>query len=60
MRIVSNLLESIEGIQIFYIIGLLIFFILFLIIAVRTLLMPNNEAEEIKSSILNDKESEHI
>ena len=60
MKIVSNVLENIEGIQLFYIIGLLIFFILFLIILVRTLRMPNKEMERIKNSILKDKESEDI
>lgn len=60
MKIVSNVLENIEGIQIFYIIGLLIFFVLFLIILVRTLRMPNKEMERIKNSILNDKDSEDI
>lgn len=60
MKIVSNILENIEGIQIFYIIGLLIFFVLFLIILVRTLRMPNKEMERIKNSILKDNESEDI
>lgn len=60
MKIVSNVLENIEGIQVFYIIGLLIFFVLFLIILVRTLRMPNKEMEKIKNSILKDNESEDI
>lgn len=60
MKIVSNVLENIEGIQIFYITGLLIFFVFFLIILVRTLRMPNKEMERIKNSILKDNESEDI
>lgn len=60
MKIVSNLLESIEGIRIFYIIGLLIFFVLFMVILIRTLRMPNKEMDKIKNSILQDKESEQI
>jgi len=60
MKIVSNVLENIEGIQIFYIIGLLIFFVLFMVILVRTLRIPNKEMEKIKNSILNDKDSEDI
>ena len=60
MKIVSNLLENIEGIQIFYIIGLLIFFTFFIIILIRTLRMPNKEMEKIKSSILKEDESEDI
>jgi cytochrome c oxidase cbb3-type subunit IV len=58
MKIVSNLLENIEGIQIYYIVGLLIFVTLFVIIAVRTYKMPKQEAEDIKNSILSDNEPE--
>jgi hypothetical protein len=58
MKIVSNLLENIEGIQIYYIVGLLIFVGLFAVIAVRTYRMPNKEADNIKNSILNDGEEE--
>ncbi len=58
MKIVSNMLENIEGIQIYYIIGLLIFFILFVVILIRTMKMPNKEMDEIKNSILDDNNSE--
>lgn len=58
MKIVSNLLENIEGIQIFYIAGLLIFVTLFIIITIRTIRMPKQKAEKIKNSILNDNETE--
>lgn len=58
MKIVSNMLENIEGIQIYYIIGLLIFFILFVVILIRTMKMPNKEIDEIKNSILDDNNSE--
>lgn len=60
MKIVSNLLENIEGIQIYYIIGLLIFVVLFIVIFIRTMRIPNKEMEKIKNSILIDKESEDI
>ena len=60
MKIVSNLLTSIEGIQIFYIIGLLIFVALFIVIFIRTMRTPNSEMEAIKNSILVDGESEDI
>ncbi|MFV0266899.1 MAG: cbb3-type cytochrome c oxidase subunit 3 [Draconibacterium sp.] len=60
MKIVSDLLTSIEGIQIFYIIGLLIFVVLFIVITVRTMRMPDKEMENIKNSILADGESEEI
>lgn len=60
MKIVSNLLENIEGIQIYYIIGLVIFFTLFVVIFIRTMRRSDNEMEEIKNSILNDNDSEEI
>jgi len=60
MKIVSNLLENIEGIQLFYIVGLLIFFVLFLVILVRTLRLPNKEMEDIKNSILIDNQPEDL
>ncbi|MFV0593092.1 MAG: cbb3-type cytochrome c oxidase subunit 3 [Draconibacterium sp.] len=58
MKIVSDLLTSIEGIQIFYIIGLLIFVALFIVITIRTMRIPNKEMETIKNSILADGESD--
>lgn len=58
MKIVSNLLENIEGIGIYYIIGLLIFFILFIVIFIRTIRRPNKEMEDIKNSILIENETE--
>ncbi len=58
MKIVSNVLENIEGIRIFYIIGLLIFVLLFVVILIRTIRMPRKETEEIKNSILDDDETE--
>lgn len=58
MKIVSNLLENIEGIRIYYIIGLLIFVVLFIVIFIRTMRTPNKEIEDIKNSILNDSTTE--
>ncbi|MDX8338376.1 cbb3-type cytochrome c oxidase subunit 3 [Draconibacterium sp. IB214405] len=60
MKIVSNVLTSIEEIQIFYIIGLLIFVILFIVIFIRTMRRPNEEMEDYKNSILTDSESGEI
>jgi TM2 domain-containing membrane protein YozV len=59
MKIVSNLLENIEGIQIYYIVGLLIFVILFIVITIRTIRMPKTEVDKIKNSILNDNDAEN-
>jgi len=60
MKIISNLLESIEGIQNWYIAGLLIFFIMFIIFVVRTLLRPRSEMDEIKNRVLDDDKDEKI
>ena len=60
MKIVSNLLEGIEGIRIFYIFGLLLFFSLFIVILIRTLRMPKKEMDEIKKSILTDDDTDEI
>ena len=58
MKIVSNLLENIEGIQIYYIVGLLILVLLFIVIFIRTMRIPNKDMEDIKNSILRDNEAE--
>jgi hypothetical protein len=58
MKLVSSLLESIEGIHIFYIAGLLIFLSLFIFIFIRTMRRPDKEINEIKESILADNEPE--
>ena len=60
MKIVSNLLEQIEGIQIYYIIGLLIFVTLFVVIFIRTMRKPDKEMDEIKNSILIENGSEEL
>jgi len=60
MKIVSNVLENIDGIQVFYIIGLLIFVTLFLVILIRTIKRPNKEISDIKNSILKDDDSDEI
>ena len=57
MKIVSSLLETIEGIGTWYVIGLLIFFGMFIIFLVRVLRRPLAEMEEIKNAILEDQET---
>jgi preprotein translocase subunit YajC len=54
------MLENIAGIQIFYVIGLLIFFVLFVVILIRTMRRPAKEMNEIKESILTDNDSEEL
>jgi len=58
MKLVSNLLESMTGIHIFYVVGLLIFLTLFVVIVIRTMRRPSAEMNEIKESILIDNDSE--
>jgi hypothetical protein len=55
MKLISNLLESIEEIRIWYIIALLIFFVMFILITIRILKRPRKEMDEIKNSILDDQ-----
>ncbi len=54
MKIVSNILENIEGIQLFSILGLLIFVSFFVGVLIRTYKMPKEEADYIRNSILEE------
>ena len=60
MNIVSNVLENIDGIQIYYIVGLLIFVTLFVVIVIRTMRRPAEEMNQIKESILIENDTEEI
>ncbi|MFZ5429298.1 MAG: hypothetical protein ACOZDD_03620 [Bacteroidota bacterium] len=60
MKLISNLLETIEGIQNWYIAGLLIFFFMFILFVIRTLRRPKKEMEDIKNAILEDDNGEVI
>ncbi len=60
MKIISNILSEIEGIQIYYIVGLLIFVTLFIVITIKTMRRSNKEMDEIKNSILGDDEGEGL
>ena len=60
MKIISNILTEIEGIQIYYIVGLLIFVILFIVITLKTMRRSNKEMDDIKNSILLDEEGEEF
>jgi hypothetical protein len=54
MKLISNVLQSIEGIEIWYVISLLIFFVMFVIFVIRILKRPRSVMDEIKKSILED------
>ncbi|NEW84670.1 MAG: hypothetical protein GZ094_20205 [Mariniphaga sp.] len=56
MSFVSGVLNGVEGIQYYYIAGLLIFMTLFIVILYRTVKMPRKDLMKFKASILeNDK-----
>lgn len=56
MGFVGDVLNGVEGIQYFYIVGLLIFMILFIVVVYRTVKIPRQDLMKFKTSILeNDK-----
>jgi len=56
MGFVGDVLNGVEGIQYFYIVGLLIFMILFIGVVYRTVKIPRKDLMKFKTSILeNDK-----
>jgi hypothetical protein len=56
MGFVGDVLNDVEGIQYFYIVGLLIFMILFIVVVYRTVKIPRQDLMKFKTSILeNDK-----
>jgi hypothetical protein len=56
MGFVGDVMENVKGIQWYYIVGILIFFSLFIVILVRTIRMPKTELVEIKTAILDNDE----
>ncbi len=54
MGFVSEVLKSVNGIQWYYIIGISIFIILFIIIVYKTIRTPKSKLLEYKNSILED------
>ncbi len=58
MKIVTNALESIANIQVFPIIGLMIFLVFFIIMIYRVVKMDRNEVDEISRLPLEEEASE--
>ena len=56
MGFAGNVLESINGIELFYIIGLFIFIIAFITLIYRTLRISKNDLNSHKNSILDQDE----
>ncbi|MEI6679577.1 MAG: hypothetical protein WCL21_13270 [Mariniphaga sp.] len=56
MSFVGDVLGKVDGIQYFYIIGLLIFMSLFGVLFYRIVRMPRQDIEEFKTSIFENDE----
>ncbi|GAF01703.1 hypothetical protein [Saccharicrinis fermentans] len=56
MGFVSEVLKDVDGIQWYYIIGISIFIILFVIIVYRTVRTPKSKLVQYKNAILEDEE----
>lgn len=58
MSFVSGVLNGVDGIQYYYIVGLLIFMTLFIVILYRTIKIPRKDLMKFKGSILENDELE--
>ncbi len=56
MKIISSILENIEGIQMYYIIGLIIFIVLFINIVIHTFKTPTEELDTVKNYVFDSEE----
>ncbi len=56
MSFVGDVLQNVNGIQYFYIIGILIFITLFIVIVYRTVKIPRKDLDEFKTSIFEEEE----
>ena len=56
MKFVGEVLGNVNGIQYYYIVGLLIFISLMIVILYRTIKMPKKELIDIKTSIFEKDE----
>ena len=56
MSFVGDVLQNVNGIQYFYIVGILIFISLFVIIVFRTIKIPRKDLNEFKTSIFDEEE----
>lgn len=53
MGFVGEVMDNVQGIHIYYIVGLLIFVALFIVMLTRTILIPKAELLEMKTAILD-------
>jgi cytochrome c oxidase cbb3-type subunit IV len=60
MQLISNFLESVDGIEVWFVLSLVIFFSAFVIFLIRIMKRPRKEMEMIKNSILDDDNENNI
>ncbi len=56
MKFVGEVIGNVQGIQYFYIVGLLIFIALFVVIVYKTFKIPKKDLEGFKTSIFDKDE----
>jgi len=56
MSFVGNVLQNVDGIQYFYVAGILIFISLFIVIVYRTIKIPRKDLDNFKTSIFEKEE----
>ena len=56
MNFAGDVLQNVDGIQYFYIAGILIFMALFVVIVYRTVRIPRKDLEDFKTSIFENDE----
>ena len=56
MNFAGDVLQNVDGIQYFYITGIFIFLVLFVIIVYRTVKIPRKDLEDFKTSIFDNDE----
>lgn len=56
MGFVGKVMDGVEGIQYYYIAGIIIFIVLFIVILIRTIRIPKKNLEEFKTAILDDSD----
>ncbi len=56
MGAVGEILKSVNGIERYYIAGILIFIVIFMVILYRTIRIPKTDLERFKNSILDKDE----
>lgn len=56
MGFVGKVMDGVNGIHIYYIIGIFIFITLFLVILIRTIRIPKKNLQDYKNAILDDND----